>query len=199
MGEGLLRQRRNLIITSVLLWLMKYGGISFEKISFVGFDLKFKNPHALTAAIWIAFFYFLYRFYQYFSDEGVGNLNKVFHQAFEKKCKPVICGIVEKQYPNNQYMTYPYSYANLKMKGGIMNGESLDGVAEDGSSIRTSFEIPISRSMLWKPIYFAITDSIFRNSVVTDYLLPFFLAGVVIYYCGSNNWDGSFLRLFNVA
>lgn len=47
MGDGLLRQRRNLITTCVLLWLMKYGGVSFSKFSLAGFDVEFKNPEAL--------------------------------------------------------------------------------------------------------------------------------------------------------
>lgn len=188
MGEGLLRQRRNLIITSILLLVMKYGGVTFTKFSFVGFDIQFKNPNVLILSIWIAFAYFLYRYYQYFSDEGINKLQSVFIRAFENKCAPIIRNLVTEKFPNNNNNTVSYSYDALKKNSWVYKGYTINGFS-------TSFELPIGQWQLWKGIVSAIIDSIFRNSVVTDYLLPLLIACFVLYYCGVDDWSGSFLRL----
>lgn len=190
MGEGLLRQRRNLMIASILLWIMKYGGVNFSKISIVGFDLEFKNPNALILSLWIAFGYFLFRYYQYFSDEGVKKLQSVFNEAYESKCKPIIRTLVEENYPTNTHKNY--SYFILKSNSWIYKGAILN----EGGRDTTPFEFPIERWQLWKGIMSAIMDSIFRNSVVTDYILPLLIACTVLYYCGVDDWKGSFLNIF---
>lgn len=195
MGEGLLRQRRNLMVTCILLWAMKYGGVTFTKLSLVGFDVEFKNPHALILSIWIAFAYFLYRYYQYFSVEGTANLKNTFRTALELKCEPIISQLVKKQFPNNND-NIRYSYGFLKRDRWIYKGQAIGSYdTSTGSASNEQFELEISRWQLRKGILSAILDSVFRNSVVTDYLLPFFFAGFILYYCGANDWSGSFLRL----
>ncbi|MDD2915429.1 MAG: hypothetical protein PHP70_08935 [Gallionella sp.] len=194
MGEGLLRQRRNLITACVLLWFMKYAGITFTKISITGFDIAFANPVAVTTAIWISFTYFLYRYYQYFSDEGVLKLSRVFEDALENNCRPIIQELV---------INFPttfggnYSYRSLKTNGWMYQWNKMEQYdTSTGTVNSTNMEDKITRWMLRKGIFNAYADSIFRNSVVTDYLLPFALAGWVIYYCGSDDWQGSFIRLW---
>ncbi len=192
MGEGLLRQRRNLMIASILLWIMKYGGVTFSKVSFVGFDIAFKNSNALILAIWIAFAYFLFRYYQYFSDEGVKNLQSVFSQAIQNKCAPIIRSLVEEKFPAS-HAPFGYRYDFLKQNAWIYKGNTLN----NGGHNSTPFELPIARWKLWKGIMSAIMDSVFRNSVVTDYLLPLVVACFVLYYCGVDDWKGSFLNFFS--
>jgi hypothetical protein len=198
MEEGLLRQRRNLITTCVLLWLLKYGGVTFTKFALAGFDVEFKNPDALISAIWIAFAYFLYRYYQYFSGEGIEKLNRVFSEALERKCEPIITALVKNKFPTNND-AIRYSFAFLKRDGWIYKGHALGGAYDPttGSSLGSEhFELAIPRRQLWKGILSAVVDSIFRNSVVTDYLLPFALACFILYYCGAGDWNGSFVRLW---
>lgn len=197
MGDGLLRQRRNMITTCVLLWLLKYGDVNFSKLSLAGFDVQFKNPEALILAIWIAFAYFLYRYYQYFSGEGTVKLKKVFEAAFEQKCEPIILNLVKSRHPTNND-ALRYSYAFLKRNGWLYKGQALGGPYDPATGTspgNEQFELTIRRRQLWKGILSAIADSVFRNSVVTDYLLPFALACFILYYCGTDDWKGSFFRL----
>lgn len=194
MKEGLLRQRRNLIVTCTLLWIITFGGVEFTKISFAGFDVTFENPNALTLSIWIAFWYFLYRYYLYFLDEGIFEFQRIFNAALEQKCRPIIRHLVEKKYPGN-IMTEHYSYALLKRNRWIVYGASPNPEGAGSSFETEDFEIAINPWKLWSGILTAIMNSVFRNTVVTDYLLPFVLADFILYYCGTNSWDGSFLRL----
>jgi len=193
MTEGLLRQRRNLIITSVLLWLMKYGGVKFTKLSLAGFDITFKEPLVLVLSLWIAFAYFLFRYYQYFSSEGVSNLISVFFKSVETKCQPIIRALIKQKHPN--WNNAPnYSYELLKKWKWVYHGQLVNIDSMGGTDPTENFELPIDKRKLRKGIFFATIDTTFRNSVVTDYLLPFILAGIVLWYCGSDDWDGSFFR-----
>ncbi len=196
MGEGLLRQRRNLIIICVLLWIMKFGGATFSKFSLAGFDISFKNPDVLPLSIWLAYAYFLYRYYQYFSHEGVKKLQEIFGKALEEKCESIICKIVKQQSPTNND-ALRYSYSSLKSDNWVYKGYALGeyNTATSSSSVE-HFEIPISRLKLWRGVLPAYLDATFRNSVVTDYILPFIFADYVLYYCGGNDWDGSLFRSF---
>ena len=181
------------MITCSLLWLIKYGHVTFSKFSLAGFDVIFNNPDSLILSIWIAFGYFLYRYYQYFSSEGVTSLKKVFTALLEEKCEPKIRSLVIAVHPDSD--AAPFSYVSLKSSNWVYRGK--DPIYNNNRVIVSSkaFELPISRWKLKKGIAVSVIDFVFRNSVVTDYILPFIFAGWILWYCGANDWNGSFLRL----
>lgn len=193
MGEGLLRQRRNLLIVCLLLWFSKYAGVDISKASIAGFDVQIKNMEALFTTLWIAFSYFLYRYYQYFASEGVKQLVVTATNALNDKCRPYIQGIVKAAHGDAGGGS-DLSWSFLRLKNWTYPGyrETVDTL---GQPIGENFEIPISPWKLKWAIASAILDTFFRNSVVTDYLLPFFVAGWVLWYSGDPNWKGSFLHL----
>jgi hypothetical protein len=195
MQEGLLRQRRNLFVVCALLWLMKYGGITLKKMSLAGFEVEFARPEALTLALWLVYAYFLYRYYQYFTGEGLDKLRAIFGQAINERCEPIIRRIVKSVQPesNDQML---YAFPVLRQNNWIYHGQFYVR-NEDGSAKELqSFELPVRRRQLGSGLALAFLESTFRSSVVTDYLLPFALAGFVLWYCGSADWTGSFLHLF---
>src|SRR5688572_4338476 len=65
---GFVRQRRNLNVTSLGLVLLVTAGISLKEISILGNTFELKRPEALPAAFWLAWAYFLVRYYQYLRD-----------------------------------------------------------------------------------------------------------------------------------
>ena len=86
MSSDLLRQRRNLMIFSSILWFLKYAEIEITKFSILGIEFSsFKNPNSVYVAIWIAWIYFAVRYYQYFLQEGFPNLKNVYAQVLENK------------------------------------------------------------------------------------------------------------------
>ncbi|QDQ28343.1 hypothetical protein FNU76_19405 [Chitinimonas arctica] len=165
MNEGLLRQRRNLITTSILLWMMKFGEITaLKKYNAVGFDFEFQNPAVLFTAIWIAFFYFLFRYFQYFCDEGSHKLRRCFGDEIEESCKPLIKEIVKQQYESSNDAV-PYSFAFLKMNGWIYTGQ-LPNETEPGSSPPRAkeFKIEIKPWKLRKGLTWSILKCILIKS-----------------------------------
>ncbi|HWR77897.1 MAG TPA: hypothetical protein VN283_11915 [Thiobacillus sp.] len=193
MTEGLLRQRRNLFITCVLLWFMKYGGVRLHKISLAGFDVELARPEVMTLALWIAFTYFLYRYYQYFTSEGLSKLESEYSRSLEARCTPLIQGRVIAAYPRVQHSDFRYFI--LKQNGWMFKGQQVVLGPDGKTPISQPIELPISRWAIRRGVAVAFIESTFRSSVATDYLLPFALAGFVLWYCGSADWSGSFLHL----
>lgn len=193
MSEGLLRQRRNLLIVCILLWFARYAGVTLNKGSFAGFEIEIKNVEAMFTALWIAFAYFLYRYYQYFSSEGPPKITGTFVAVFDEKCRPVIQHVVGAA-GGNQGGGATISWSAIRQRGWSYPGfrQKQDNI---GQMVGENFEIPISRKVLVRPVALGVLDTAFRNSVVTDYLLPFALAGWVLWYCGDPTWKGSYIRM----
>ena len=194
MSEGLLRQRRNLILLASLLWLMKFGGVKFGKFALAGFDVEFARPEALIVCLWLAFFYFLYRYYQYFIPEGVPKLQAEFENTLNRYSQKSIDAYIRSQEPNWSGGTRATVSALWHTKR-IFRAERLikdpDGVAR-----RTEkFELLIPRRRLAPHVVATVLNLLFRLNVTTDYLLPLLLACYVLWYCGSADWPGSFLSI----
>lgn len=63
MSDSLLRQRRNLIITSLILIGFLYAEIEITKISIFSIDFKTTRPNSVIEVLWIFWVYFLIRYY----------------------------------------------------------------------------------------------------------------------------------------
>jgi len=69
MSEGLLRQRRNLMVVSIALFFIFVGGISIDhEITILGAKLRIANPLVLYVTLWIMYIYFFLRYIQYYFD-----------------------------------------------------------------------------------------------------------------------------------
>ena len=194
MNEGLLRQRRNLFITSVILFVLKDADITVSKLSLAGFEITIANPRLLYGCLWAAFAYFFYRYYQYFTGEGLEKLSETFSGALERRCAPAIRARVQQALPDVE-SGQTYSYRVLKQRSWIYYAQKHIR-DESGMTLRLEdVDIPISRWSLRKHIAYALLEGTFRNSVVTDYLLPFAVGMAVLWYCGRGEWPGSLASL----
>lgn len=68
-SDGLLRQRRNLMVISMLMPLFFLSGASIEKINLLGTIVSVSNPVVLKYALIVLFSYFLLRYWQYYREE----------------------------------------------------------------------------------------------------------------------------------
>lgn len=67
---GFIRQRRNLIAISLVLLFAQVAGITLEQVNLFGTEFRIANPTAVDIALWIAWFYWLWRYYVYYRDLG---------------------------------------------------------------------------------------------------------------------------------
>ncbi|NQZ05727.1 MAG: hypothetical protein HRT35_01070 [Algicola sp.] len=69
-SDGLLRQRRNLLVTSVAMPLFYISGASVEKINLLGTIVKIKNSEIAMYVLVTLFVYFVIRYWQYYNEEN---------------------------------------------------------------------------------------------------------------------------------
>ena len=70
MSADLLRQRRNLLVTSLALTAIDLAGATLKKdVSVLGASLEFTNPERVVWGLWILWAYFLVRYWQYLNEE----------------------------------------------------------------------------------------------------------------------------------
>lgn len=83
--EGFIRQRRNLIIISLLLLFAETSELAVNKINVFGNDLTIANPVVVTLALVLAYLYWLYRYSVYFHDIGPKGLAESVGQRLSKR------------------------------------------------------------------------------------------------------------------
>lgn len=89
MSEGLLRQRRNLLLSSCLIFMITFLQVEVNQINFLGTQVAIKNPEHVGLVLLVIHTYFFLRFIQYYIDEGdipspLQEIRLNF-EAFEKK------------------------------------------------------------------------------------------------------------------
>ena len=77
MGADLLRQRRNLLITSLGLTAAQLAGATFQgSASIFGAGITFQEPVNLFYGAWVLWGYFLLRYWQYLGEESDLGISK---------------------------------------------------------------------------------------------------------------------------
>lgn len=76
--DTFVRQRRNLLIATISLFLLTFTDAKLEQINLVGNKFEIGSPEKLMIFIWIVFFYLLWRYYTVLKETDTGFATK-FH------------------------------------------------------------------------------------------------------------------------
>lgn len=71
MDESFIRQRRNLLITSIIVFLISFAGIKIEEkqtLTLLGTKFYVSEPITIYICIWFMLYYFLWRYWTYFLE-----------------------------------------------------------------------------------------------------------------------------------
>ncbi len=194
MTGGLLRQRRNLFITSVVIIFLRFGGVQVKKITLLGTELSFDKIEVLYVGIWIAFLYFLVRYYQYFKQEpdlGImeefwGKMNALSFRSLREEAT--------KQYPSSENYGGEFQFSQLKKTAPfIRQGSVVVSRNESGEQEMEKYSIDIRKYS--SKLLVAGVHVVVHRSMITDYFLPFLVALIALLYGFSGNWEGSFLNV----
>lgn len=63
--SAFIRQRRNLMGISIAVLFVTYSGLQFTKLNILGNEFVISNPRIINYFLWIAFVYWLVRYFQY--------------------------------------------------------------------------------------------------------------------------------------
>lgn len=182
LSAGMLRQRRNLMATSLLVIFLEYAGASFNSIDVLGIQITFKNPNAVMHFIWIFQAYYFLRYYQYFRQEPKDGLRTEFQLALSKVAKKKIDDIKNRKFPNSYLVgDITYIFRNMRNTSKWKRAIAVAVRTDEGNpDRRAEFEIDIRHFLIHAIL--AAGRVLINTSFVTDYYLPFILAFSAFFY-----------------
>ncbi|WP_313603720.1 hypothetical protein [Comamonas jiangduensis] len=106
MSADLLRQRRNLLVTSLVLVAINLAGATLKReVSVMGASLEFSHPERIVWGIWILWGYFLVRYCQYLNEENDLGIHKKMSEWIMARLP-----FDESDYEFNYWITWHYLF-----------------------------------------------------------------------------------------
>jgi len=207
-AEGFVRQRRNLIVMSVVVFFAQYVGLDFKTISFLGNTADITDTGSVMSFLWILLVYWLARYIGYFYDLGDKDIKAALYRrrtmligrAFLNKSVPRLArNELEGKYPLlaskkvRHKVTVSgatptlWSLFSLEVDKRYLI-KSLDSGAENRFSITT--EIPFIKVVILN--IWTLLGIIFLTRLFTEYLLPFVLFLLPVSYLIYQTWPVAF-------
>lgn len=195
--EGFIRQRRNLMIISLVLLFAETAELTINKLNIFGNELLIAHPATITTALWIAYFYWLWRYSTYLHDLGDTQLIPTYRQRrFD-----LIKQIGYKQLRSDTTVMEPLIAKNIEIAKEPTLGEAR---VQELAPNRFSLNFPIygrvppdegwaevhkiDRYPINAPIAVFLTHVrawiyvIFRTRLFSEYALPYFVAALPLIY-----------------
>jgi len=186
LSQDTIRQRRNLVVTSVLLIFIKLADVHFgNRVNFLGATLSIGKPELIHQGILMFLLYFLWRFYQYFStDKAYGELLNQYREYMKRRTTKIIVKLICK--PRQlKSLSGEYLYKNLDRKGLFkykVEASSSEGFdPTQGKVIENKFVAEISAISLEISRLIALLGFVFRARILTDYFVPYLLVVYAIF------------------
>lgn len=185
--EGFVRQRRALLTVSLVVFFYYSAGIEVESINIFGSTLHVTRPFNVPAVLWVAWAYFLIRYYQYFRDLA----DKGFTSAYYGKLYVLARSVARNKFKQNfvpdkehagaevdftfgdieVYSAYP-SVWELQLTVDVIYKTHEGGV----ESNRMTTKMHLSWRDLLVPMVRSLIHVVLHTRLVTEYALPFLIA-----------------------
>jgi hypothetical protein len=197
--ELFIKQRKTLIAVSVLLVLFHYSGISIslDGLKVFGLEMKGLNVLHISFLLWLSWFYFLLRYYQYFRDlpdKGIKNaldtrltlnLKRIAFKEFQKsfsfedlnyKNPPGVDGkVLSHELKLNEDKSIVLQIEE-KFIGVELTADVLIHTESGGGYQTTGNKVTISEGNLRKAKLHSLLWLSFNSHFVSEYFLPFAIA-----------------------
>lgn len=173
MNADLLRQRRNLVVLSLVLLLFSISETTIgAKVSVLGTELVVGNPGVLKPLAWVFWFYFLLRYYQYWRAEPDSPIRDAFKAQRDK--------LILAAYPVERLCKQGESVRNARFileHRGLLRSEVI---LQDRDPTRGISKNVATESVgRWAVFFWSIRSALhvaFNTRHATDHILPFALA-----------------------
>lgn len=123
MSMEILRQRRNLMGISIFLPVYLLSGITLDKISFFGNEVSVQNPQIITISLFVLFFYFNLRYYQYFIEE---NHVQSYKEKIDTKTKDNIALFLKNRIKSKMGSLYSKNFVSIRLPAEYTNSQSFE-------------------------------------------------------------------------
>lgn len=195
--EGFRRQRRNLLIVSLVLLFSETAELTISELNLFGNVVHLANPATITYALWVAYLYWLWRYYTYFHDLSNRNILATYRYrlyelikqiGFRKLCRDSVVTkrlnqtdviTIDRNTTIANTMLIPRSLTRfeirVKLYGTKASGYSGEIDNIDFFYIKAPMSIIAAHVVAWGHVFF-------RTSLVSEYLLPFCIALLPVGY-----------------
>lgn len=185
LGDDALKQRRNLMVTSVLLIFIHFAGVEFGgSLVVFGATLRINNPEIIKPGIVFVLLYFAWRYYQYVKADGVvDKIKKDFKERYNGDARGFFV-LVMKKYGTGEAglrdtVSKP-SYSQYKRERGFRYSAPYKiRMLSDPDSERTFYD---NKRVAGIPFYSLYSRKVrfflcyaFDSRVLTDYVVPFLM------------------------
>lgn len=181
--DNFIRQRRNLMAISLVLFFYISSGIVIDTINILGNSFKVSSPSHVGGVLYIVWGYFLLRYYQYFRHLPLTEIRLEYFKKMDKNISIVGVKLAKKVYKNSDKFLSNINVFRKEKKW--MVGMYVDITDETPSYLRKDREeINIDTKHLIMPRLKASFHIAINTRVITEYFLPFLVALLPILYGG---------------
>jgi hypothetical protein len=192
--EGFVRQRRSLVAVSLVLLVFLEVGARLDRLEFLGNTIVLSKPLVVSLPLWVAWAYFLLRYYQYFRDTGdAGFGNAVVSRQHSLARRAAIAKLEQSLRPEPpedrpaatwsieveelEILDEPPSFWRFKAKGWI-HFRDKGSPAWAAAQILSDHEVVLPPGVPPFPQVRAAIWSAVHTRYFTEYGLPYIVAGL---------------------
>lgn len=170
MSADLLRQRRNLLVSSLALTAIDLAGATLKKdVSVLGTALEFANPERVVWGLWVLWAYFLVRYWQYFNEEPDLGI----HQGMEHWInRQISWDEFDMEFQHWIMWRYGVFWTMLK--------QHKTWEAEQWTASENDPNNKLQKASWTLRAFFSVAT---KTPRFTDYLVPFFVAAIPLLLC----------------
>ena len=176
MSEHLIRQRRNLIITSLIVIFILYTGVEISKITIFGIEIETPKQQSLVNSLWAIWGYFLIRYYQYLRIEP----DTGFWDICIYKAKINIAIMVDRQIHNEielgTRIKRSVMLQNMEKKSFLKWEYVIKDYSPEKGVEEEIKRIEINSYKFIIPIFKGVLDTIINTAKFSDNVFPVLLA-----------------------
>ena len=197
-------QRRNLMITSIILAFLINEELIIKELNFLGNKFQLSHPDGLKFYVWILWGYFFVRYFQFIPERLFIHIKGMFQQHFESNYPNILINKFNKKIEEfNEFISEKLLFAvknngyklkfdfrgNPKFKHELFRFLIYDlnliiSATKKGESISnnpTKLFASFKGTELAIPYLRSMIYLLVRKSVFTDYFLPFMVGLLPIY------------------
>ncbi|WP_419766343.1 MAG: hypothetical protein ACNI28_06185 [Arcobacter sp.] len=182
LNNDFIRQRRNLIISTMFVFFIHHTTIEIDKLSIFGisFNIVHKS-NDLLIMIYIIWIYFFYRYSQYFYDIGNGVFIGSFKSVNAKEINKIVCPYIKQEEPDAiNIFGSPIRIENKNNKY-FYSGE-LKQIVVNNIPQERRFTLEIPKKLIYKVYFKSLLEVIFFKSTFTDTILPIIMFIGTVFY-----------------
>jgi len=178
LSDGTLRQRRNLLLVTMLLIFMQHGQVEFgSDVKILGASASIGNPDFLLHFLFIVQTYFLWRFYQYFNaDSAYSELRNQYRYTLTDRLDSSTLQQIFKHLPEGKStLSGSYSYTKLESLDSSYFQVEVEVPNTDFQNEKFSVRVP--KSPIERQRISVLIGFLFRGRILSDFFLPYLLVG----------------------